>query len=239
MKKLIIIFILYTSLVFSSCFADMIPLPSPTLLSIKKDVPAYNIPDSFDDGTIEEFKTLGMSLKDGKIPEVRIDVSGFGGAVSNVVTVLRYLEEARKNGCKIHMHVIGQAISGHAYFVCGGSDFTMEDNTCLFFHAAALEKSWFHGLFSYRSQDMMIPSELDRQYIEQTCVKAGVLDQKDIEAMKEGHDVEIIQQNGVRTKIVTNEDTLYNLQANLESLVTVLTLLVCFTHFYTHLKRRK
>jgi hypothetical protein len=125
-------------------------------------------------------------------------ISGGGGKIHLLNSMLRSIKIAQTNGSKIIAEIIGEAYSAHAFLAIFADEIIFTPGSSLIFHHAAIIHSYLFGLISYRdmrldSSDTQIQTNLFNQ-----CVSTQLLTNNDIEFMKTGGDI-----------VVTNREKKY------------------------------
>lgn len=190
------------------------------------------VPKTFqgNDNIFWEQFAAGMEKVDSRlISDITIQIVGIGGEMQQVVSVLQGMETAKRNGLKIHMEVVSSSYSGHAFFACGGSDISIRQGASLIFHAPYTIKSFFQGLFIYRSLAGSPADDAAQEYMYSVCKKAGILTDRLIQEIKQGNDVTVTQNKDGSFLAVVSPDPLgfmFNLQQILDLLVSFAVVLI-------------
>ncbi len=138
---------------------------------------------------------FAQTLQSPSLPSnlvINLDISGYGGDALLMNTVLGAMKSATDKGITINANVNGAAISAHAMLVCGASKVTLSPGSSLVFHGMGDYVSLFGGLITYRAHASEPAFTALQNNILYSCVKKGILTAKDVQAIKDGNRVEII-----------------------------------------------
>ncbi len=161
------------------------------------------VPMLFDGSNEAYWADLGttLTLYNGKF--VVIKVSGFGGIAIEAFKFYKDIEETRANNVSVIMRVTGPAYSAHAFLTCFASTVILEPGASLMFHSASSENSFLFGLIKYKDDSIDPTTDNMQNYMLDSCVKTGRLTSEDVNSIKNGKDILIINDHNKLLKYVS------------------------------------
>lgn len=151
-------------------------------------------PDTFLPQDYAFWDNLILVLKSGEIKSLVLNVRGQGGSIDKQFAVSRAIEDAQKQGIKIHMNVIGPAYSAHAFLTCyvDKKDLTIEPGAGLMFHQAYGFGDFIFGLISYKSTSLDPLQQNMINYTYKKCIENGELTQLGVDSVNAGKEIYIV-----------------------------------------------
>jgi ATP-dependent protease ClpP protease subunit len=141
--------------------------------------------------------------------DVTIKIAGYGGYMVDAQIISNVLIDAIHQNRKVNMDVVGLAASADALIACYSTHVTLRPGSVLLFHAVATEGSMFFGMVHYRNLPGDILTDSIQENMLQQCVSRQILTQKDLEVIKRGDDVLIINQAGTIMKYYAKDNEGY------------------------------
>lgn len=143
------------------------------------------VPELFNKDLINEWKDVSNRLELVKCQTVYIKIAGGGGKLYILKDIITSIKKCHQHKNYIIAKITGEAISSHAFLAAYADRIFFEPNSSLIFHHAFIEKK-FLGLIKYRSLTINPAEEIFQEEIFQRCLAVGVLDDNDIEKIRNG-----------------------------------------------------
>ncbi len=145
-----------------------------------------NTPSVFNSDTAQEWYNIGLSIEEQKSSQLTLRISGGGGKIYILDSVLKSLKVAQSKGVKIVAEIVGEATSAHAYLAAHANQIIFTPNSSLFFHHSAVPRSYLFGLISFRDLQLgQNEMEIQNNMFDH-CVRVHLLTEDDVGIMRKG-----------------------------------------------------
>jgi hypothetical protein len=188
-------------------------------------------------GDFGEWEMFNNRILGATAKKIVIEIQGYGGVGDIGIKAEYVLHKARAQGKEIIMHVVGPAYSMSAFYTCAADKVVIFPGASLMFHQGKSEVSFF-GL-SYLTSSSEISQNAVQDQLFNQCIQAKMMDPMDVEALKAGMAVYLVNDNGQIVKKIDVDPVEAGIRPLLVQILAIIILALGFQRWYTGIIRLK